>query len=84
MEFNLLLYLDREMIANQMQLTLDEATTSWGVKVERVEMKDGKLSGVLFELTYYCLVRLPVQLQRAMASEVSWGNLKNLERLETY
>jgi erythrocyte band 7 integral membrane protein len=47
---------DREMIATQMQITLDEATTSWGVKVERVEMKD---------------VRLPVQLQRAMAAEVS-------------
>ncbi len=36
------------------QLTLDEATDPWGVKVERVEVKD---------------VRLPVQLQRAMAAE---------------
>jgi regulator of protease activity HflC (stomatin/prohibitin superfamily) len=35
------------MIANQMQLTLDEATTSWGVKVERVEMKDGKFLAYL-------------------------------------
>ncbi|EPB79204.1 hypothetical protein ANCCEY_01731 [Ancylostoma ceylanicum] len=34
--------------------TLDEATEPWGVKVERVEVKD---------------VRLPVQLQRAMAAE---------------
>ncbi|VDN50931.1 unnamed protein product [Dracunculus medinensis] len=34
--------------------TLDEATDPWGVKVERVEVKD---------------VRLPVQLQRAMAAE---------------
>ncbi|CAG0921163.1 unnamed protein product [Notodromas monacha] len=33
---------------------LDEATDSWGIKVERVEIKD---------------VRLPVQLQRAMAAE---------------
>ncbi|VDK28587.1 unnamed protein product [Anisakis simplex] len=36
------------------QTTLDEATDPWGVKVERVEMKD---------------VRLPLQLQRAMAAE---------------
>uniref|UniRef100_A0A8D0HVF9 Stomatin n=1 Tax=Sphenodon punctatus TaxID=8508 RepID=A0A8D0HVF9_SPHPU len=34
--------------------TLDEATDDWGVKVERVEIKD---------------VKLPVQLQRAMAAE---------------
>jgi erythrocyte band 7 integral membrane protein len=26
---------DRELIANQMQSSLDEATNSWGVKVER-------------------------------------------------
>ncbi|CAJ0575883.1 unnamed protein product, partial [Mesorhabditis spiculigera] len=45
---------DRENISHQMQLTLDEATDPWGVKVERVEVKD---------------VRLPVQLQRAMAAE---------------
>ncbi|XP_060577968.1 band 7 protein AGAP004871-like [Ruditapes philippinarum] len=37
-----------------MQTSLDEATDPWGVKVERVEVKD---------------VRLPVQLQRAMAAE---------------
>jgi len=37
-----------------MQTALDEATDPWGVKVERVEMKD---------------VRLPLQLQRAMAAE---------------
>lgn len=36
------------------QNTLDEATDPWGVKVERVEVKD---------------VRLPVQLQRVMAAE---------------
>jgi len=45
---------DREQISLQMQATLDEATIPWGVKVERVEMKD---------------VRLPMQLQRAMAAE---------------
>ncbi|KAM3727915.1 Mechanosensory protein [Dirofilaria immitis] len=45
---------DREAISLQMQITLDEATEPWGVKVERVEVKD---------------VRLPVQLQRAMAAE---------------
>ena len=37
-----------------MQSVLDEATDPWGVKVERVEVKD---------------VRLPVHLQRAMATE---------------
>ena len=45
---------DREAISLQMQATLDEATEPWGVKVERVEVKD---------------VRLPIQLQRAMAAE---------------
>ncbi|GLH08661.1 Mechanosensory protein 2 [Gryllus bimaculatus] len=45
---------EREAIAHTMQSSLDEATDPWGVKVERVEIKD---------------VRLPVQLQRAMAAE---------------
>ncbi|CAD5118633.1 DgyrCDS7321 [Dimorphilus gyrociliatus] len=45
---------EREAISNSMQLILDEATTNWGIRVERVEIKD---------------VRLPVQLQRAMAAE---------------
>ncbi|GLH14047.1 Band 7 protein AGAP004871 [Gryllus bimaculatus] len=45
---------DRDAISSSMQLTLDEATDAWGIKVERVEIKD---------------VRLPVQLQRAMAAE---------------
>jgi len=44
----------REEISIHMQSTLDEATDPWGVKVERVEIKD---------------VRLPQQLQRAMAAE---------------
>lgn len=36
------------------QSTLDDATDDWGIKVERVEIKD---------------VKLPQQLQRAMAAE---------------
>lgn len=45
---------DRDHISAEMQSLLDNATDSWGIKVERVEIKD---------------VRLPVQLQRAMAAE---------------
>ena len=45
---------DRESIAKEMQLVLDEGTEPWGVLVERVEVKD---------------VRVPEQLQRAMAAE---------------
>lgn len=45
---------DRDNICHSMQSSLDQATDPWGVKVERVEVKD---------------VRLPVQLQRAMAAE---------------
>ena len=45
---------DREDIAKSMLSTLDAATDSWGVRVERVEIKD---------------VKLPQQLQRAMAAE---------------
>jgi len=45
---------ERENISHSIQHTLDEATDPWGVKVERVEVKD---------------VRLPQQLQRAMAAE---------------
>lgn len=45
---------ERENISHMIQSTLDEATDPWGVKVERVEVKD---------------VRLPVQMQRAMAAE---------------
>ncbi|CAG7817744.1 unnamed protein product, partial [Allacma fusca] len=45
---------EREGISASMQGSLDIATESWGIKVERVEIKD---------------VRLPVQLQRAMAAE---------------
>jgi len=46
--------MERDTISHTMQSTLDEATDPWGVKVERVEVKD---------------VRLPQQLQRAMAAE---------------
>ena len=45
---------DREAIAHEMQAGLDEATDPWGVLVERVEVKD---------------VRVPENLQRAMAAE---------------
>ena len=45
---------ERDTISANMKRALDEATDPWGVKVERVEVKD---------------VRLPVQLQRAMAAE---------------
>merc|ERR1719384_2129835 len=45
---------DRESISIAMQGILDEATTAWGIKVERVEIKDA---------------RPPEQLQRAMAAE---------------
>merc|ERR1712200_170452 len=44
----------RETIAREMKETLDDATEAWGVQVERVEVKD---------------VRVPEQLQRAMAAE---------------
>ncbi|EEB19657.1 Mechanosensory protein, putative [Pediculus humanus corporis] len=45
---------ERENISQVMQSALDDATVAWGIKVERVEIKD---------------VRLPIQLQRAMAAE---------------
>merc|ERR1712012_1445518 len=45
---------DRESISGSMQANLDDATAAWGIKVERVEIKDA---------------RLPVQLQRTMAAE---------------
>lgn len=45
---------ERETIAENMHRTLEAATDPWGVHVDRVEIKD---------------VRLPMQLQRAMAAE---------------
>ncbi|CAI2357449.1 unnamed protein product [Caenorhabditis sp. 36 PRJEB53466] len=44
----------REKISADMKISLDEATEPWGIKVERVELRD---------------VRLPNQMQRAMAAE---------------
>lgn len=46
--------MERESISRNIQQILDLATDPWGVKVERVEVKD---------------VRLPPMLQRAMAAE---------------
>jgi erythrocyte band 7 integral membrane protein len=45
---------ERESIAHDMEVSLDEARDPWGVYIERVEVKD---------------VRVPEQLQRAMAAE---------------
>ena len=45
---------DREQTAQVMKEILDIATDPWGIKVERVEVKDA---------------RLPLQMQRAMAAE---------------
>ncbi|CAF0821813.1 unnamed protein product [Didymodactylos carnosus] len=45
---------DRGAVSNYMRECLDEATDNWGIKVERVEIKD---------------VRLPTILQRIMATE---------------
>lgn len=45
---------EREQISQMLQKIIDEATDPWGVKVERVEIKD---------------VSLPKNMQRAMAAE---------------
>ena len=45
---------ERELIAQEMQELLHEATVPWGVNIERVEVKD---------------CRVPEQLMRAMAAE---------------
>lgn len=45
---------NRDEISSAMQELLDSATDPWGIKIERVEIKD---------------VRLPNQMQRAMAAE---------------
>nr|CAD7605053.1 unnamed protein product [Timema genevievae] len=52
MQVRIILYM--YLISSTMQVILDGATDAWGIKVERVEIKD---------------CRLPVQLQRAMAAE---------------
>ncbi|XP_062377119.1 stomatin [Sardina pilchardus] len=48
------LLMDREEMAEQMEVVLYDASKHWGIKVERVELKD---------------VKLPQSLQRAMAAE---------------
>ncbi|XP_061434766.1 stomatin-like [Lethenteron reissneri] len=45
---------DRSELAHAMQMNLDDATDSWGIKVERVEITD---------------IKLPQQMQRVMAAE---------------
>ena len=45
---------ERDQISKQISEQLDDATDAWGVKVERLEIKD---------------IRLTAQLQRAMAAE---------------
>ena len=45
---------DRERLANEMQTQLDKSTDPWGIKVERVDIKD---------------VKLPVELSRVLAAE---------------
>lgn len=47
-------HIPRSFVLSWWQIALDEATGVWGIKVERVEIKD---------------VKLPIQLQRAMAAE---------------
>lgn len=49
---------ERDVISHTIQEILDDATDVWGVKVERVELKD---------------VRLPIQMQRSMAAEAEAG-----------
>ncbi|XP_068122222.1 stomatin-like [Hyperolius riggenbachi] len=49
---------DREEMADEMERILYDATKEWGIKVERVEIKD---------------VKLPLSLQRAMAAEAEAG-----------
>lgn len=44
----------KDHVANEIESLVDHATDEWGIKVERVEVKD---------------VRLPFQMQRTMASE---------------
>jgi regulator of protease activity HflC (stomatin/prohibitin superfamily) len=45
---------DQETVSRMMQMKIDAVTEPWGVKVERVEMKN---------------VEIPVSMQRAMAQE---------------
>jgi erythrocyte band 7 integral membrane protein len=60
---------EREAISQTMQSALDEATEPWGVKVERVKVKD---------------VRLPIHLQRAMATEAEAAREARAKVLNTH
>jgi erythrocyte band 7 integral membrane protein len=63
---------DRGSVSNAMRECLDEATDNWGIKVERVEIKD---------------VRLPKMLQRIMAAEAEAARearAKVIEKVEFY
>ncbi|KAG1663270.1 Stomatin-2 [Nymphon striatum] len=59
---------DRDTISSSIQNTLDGATDAWGIKVERVEINLFTYNKHI-SLNYRKDVRLPVQLQRAMAAE---------------
>ena len=69
---------EREAIASEMQEGLDEATDPWGVLVERVEVRvegveERELCGREYQTPSNCTqvkdVRVPENLQRAMAAE---------------
>uniref|UniRef100_A0AC34G4E5 Band 7 domain-containing protein n=1 Tax=Panagrolaimus sp. ES5 TaxID=591445 RepID=A0AC34G4E5_9BILA len=64
---------EREAIAQLCETILDEGTEHWGVKVERVEVKDirlpQQLTRVKVERVEVKDIRLPQQLTRAMAAE---------------
>ena len=57
------------MIGHLMENILDEATRPWGVKVERVEIKVIVVTSNFISKNIFQDVRVPVQLQRAMAAE---------------
>jgi erythrocyte band 7 integral membrane protein len=62
---------DREAIANQMEAQLDEGSSPWGIKIERVEMYVKIFSSK--NIRRYIIsskdVRLPQAMQRSMAAE---------------
>ena len=60
---------EREMISHLMEKIIDEATRPWGVKVERVEIKVIVVNSNFISKNIFQDVRVPVQLQRAMAAE---------------